>query len=210
MKKYLAEVLGTFILVFVGTGSVIVNDVAGGKVTHVGISLVFGLVVMAIIYAIGDNSGAHINPAMTLGFWLSRKLPAKEIIPYIGSQLVGAFAASAVLNVMFTHPTLGATLPTGSVWQSFTMEFFLTAILMFTVLCVATGSKEKGVLAGVAIGGVITFEALFGGPISGASMNPARSIAPAVVSGSLEHLWIYIAAPIAGAAAGVLGHKVIT
>lgn len=210
MKKYAAEVLGTFILVFAGTGSVIVNDAAGGKVTHVGISLVFGLVVMAIIYAIGDVSGAHINPAVTLGFWISRRLPGKEVGPYIASQLVGAFAASAVLTVMFTHPTLGATLPTGSAGQSFVMEFFLTAILMFTVLGVATGTKEKGVLAGIAIGGVITLEALFGGPISGASMNPARSIAPAVVSGSLEHLWIYIAAPVLGAAAGVLGHKVIS
>jgi aquaporin Z len=207
-RKYLAEVIGTFCLVFAGTASVVVNDNFGGKVTHVGISLTFGLVVMAMIYAIGDTSGAHINPAVTLGFWAARRFPGREVLPYIGSQTVGAFAASTAVWAMFTHSTLGATHPAGPALQSFLLETVLTAMLMFVVLGVSTGSKEKGVLAGVAVGGVITFEALFGGPVSGASMNPARSLAPAVLSGSMADLWIYIAAPILGAIIGVVCHKV--
>jgi aquaporin Z len=202
-KKYAAEAIGTFCLVFAGTGAIIVNDVSGGAVSPVGISLTFGLVVMAMIYAVGDVSGAHINPAVTLGFWVARRLPGPTVLPYIASQLIGAFAASALMRLLFTHTTLGATHPAGSVMQSFILETVLTAMLMFVILGVAIGPKEKGLLAGVAIGGVIAFEALFAGPICGASMNPARSIAPAVVSGSVSDLWIYIAAPTIGAAIGV-------
>ena len=209
-KKYLAEAIGTFSLVFAGTGAIVINDISGGKVTHVGISLTFGLVVMAMIYAVGDTSGAHLNPAVTLGFWFARRLPAAAIVPYVASQIAGAFAASGLIWLMFTHPTLGATHPAGSAIQTFTLECVLTAILMFVILGVTTGSKEKGLLAGVAIGGVIAFEALFGGPISGASMNPARSLAPAVVSGAASDVWIYIAAPIIGSAIGVLCSKVTT
>jgi aquaporin NIP len=209
MKKYLAEAIGTFCLVFAGTGAIVINEVTG-KVTHVGISLTFGLVVMAMIYAIGDISGAHINPAVTLGFWIGRRLPGAAVLPYIGSQLIGAFAASGLLWLMFAQSTLGATHPAGSVWQSFALETVLTAILMFVILGVATGPKEKGLLAGVAIGGVIAFEALFAGPICGASMNPARSLAPAVLSGAISDIWIYLLAPVLGSAVGVLGHKAIT
>ena len=208
MKKYTAEAFGTFCLVFSGTGAIVINDVSGGKITHVGIALTFGLVVMAMIYAVGDTSGAHLNPAVTLGFWFSRRLPGNLIAPYVVSQLVGAFATSGLLWLMFAHPTLGATHPAGSALQTFALECVLTAMLMFVILGVATGSKEKGLLAGVAIGGVIAFEALFAGPISGASMNPARSLAPAVLSGGIGDVWIYIAAPIVGSAIGVLCHKV--
>lgn len=210
MKKYCAEAIGTFCLVFAGTGAIVINDVSGGVVTHVGVALTFGLVVMAMIYAVGDSSGAHLNPAVTIGFWLSRRLPAAAVGPYLVSQLAGAFAASLLLAFMFTHDTLGATRPAGPAAQSFVLETILTAILMFVILGVASGAKEKGVLAGVAVGGVIAFEALFAGPISGASMNPARSLAPAIVSGHVEHLWIYLVAPILGGAMGVIGHKVST
>jgi len=210
MKRYYAEAIGTFALVFAGTGAIVIDEVTGGKVTHVGIGLSFGLVVMAMIYAIGDVSGAHINPAVTFGFWLSGRLPTASVLPYIISQFIGAIAASALLWAMFASPTLGATHPAGSVWQSFALETVLTAILMFVILSVATGSKEKGMLAGVAIGGVIAFEALFAGPISGASMNPARSLAPALLSGSFRDVWIYLLAPPLGAAIGVIGHKAIT
>jgi aquaporin Z len=209
-KKYLGEAIGTFALVFAGTGAIIINDVSGGTVSHVGVALTFGLVVMAMIYAVGDISGAHLNPAVTLGFWFSRRLPGQSVGPYIGSQLIGAFAASGLLLGMFAHNTLGATHPAGPPMQSFLLECVLTAILMFVILSVAAGSKEKGLLAGVAIGGVIAFEALFAGPISGASMNPARSLAPAVLSGAISDVWIYLLAPVIGAAFGVAAHKVVT
>jgi aquaporin NIP len=207
MKCWIAEAVGTFSLVFAGTGAIVINDVSGGKVSHVGIGLTFGLVVMAMIYAVGDVSGAHLNPAVTLGFWLARRMPGKSVLPYLASQLVGAFGASLLMWALFKHPTLGATHPTGTLAQSFVLEVVLTAILMFVILSVASGPKEKGILAGVAIGGVIAFEALFAGPISGASMNPARSLAPAVISGAAADVWLYIAAPIVGAAIGVVCNR---
>ena len=200
MKKYVAEAIGTFALLFAGTGAIIVNDVSQQSISHVGIALTFGLVVMAMIYAIGDVSGAHINPAVTLGFWFARRLDGREVVPYLIAQLIGAFAASGVLRILFLeHSTLGATLPAGQWWQSFVFEVLLTFMLMFVILNVSTGAKEKGIMAGAAIGGVVAFEAMFAGPICGASMNPARSIAPAVVSGNLQHLWLYIVAPVLGA-----------
>ena len=203
-KKYAAEVLGTFCLVFSGTGAIVINDVSGGAVTHVGVALTFGLVVMAMIYAIGDVSGAHLNPAVTLGFWFSKQFPGRAVIPYIVSQVLGAFLASGLLRAMFpAHANLGMTNPAGPELQSFVLEVILTAMLMFVILAVSSGAKEKGLMAGIAVGGVIGLEALFAGPICGASMNPARSLAPAVVSGNLTHLWIYLAAPVIGAAIGV-------
>ena len=209
LKKYAAESLGTFCLVFAGTGAIVINDVSGGAITHVGIALTFGLVVMAMIYAVGDVSGAHLNPAVTCGFWFARRLPTASVLPYIVSQLLGAFAASGLMRLLFEHATLGATHPAGSAMQSFVLEIVLTAMLMFVILGVAIGPKEKGLLAGVAIGGVIAFEAMFAGPICGASMNPARSLAPAVLSGGVRDVWIYLAAPMLGAAVGVFSHKAI-
>jgi aquaporin Z len=159
---------------------------------------------MAMIYALGDVSGAHLNPAVTIGFFLSRRLPTRRVLPYVISQLAGAFVASFTLLALFgNHASLGATLPAGSAWQSFGLETVLTGILMFVILCVSTGPKEVGTMAGIAVGGIIALEALFAGPICGASMNPARSLAPALVSGNLRALWVYLAAPILGAAAAV-------
>jgi len=203
-KKYIAEVLGTFCLVFSGTGAIVINDVSGGTVTHVGVALTFGLVVMAMIYAIGDVSGAHLNPAVTLGFWLAKAFPGREVVPYIVSQILGAFLASGLMRALFlSHGSLGATKPAGPAMQSFTLEVVLTAMLMFVILTVSSGAKEKGLMAGIAVGAVIAMEALFAGPICGASMNPARSLAPAAVSGNLADLWIYLTAPLLGAAIGV-------
>jgi aquaporin NIP len=204
-KKHLAEFLGTFCLVFAGTGAIVVNDVSGGVVSHVGIALTFGLIVLAMIYTLGDISGAHLNPAVTLGFVAARRLDIRAALPYIASQCGGALTASLVLRVLFPlHQTLGATVPTGASTQSFVLEFLLTAILMFVILGVSTGAKEKGITAGIVIGAVIGLEALFAGPICGASMNPARSLAPAVVSLHLGVLWIYLIAPTLGAWCGVL------
>jgi aquaporin Z len=204
-KKWIAEALGTFCLVFSGTGAIVVNDVSGGTVTHVGVALTFGLVVMAMIYALGDVSGAHLNPAVTLGFWFARRFPGRAVVPYVMSQVLGALLASGLIRAMFlSHANLGATEPAGPALQSFVLETVLTAMLMFVILAVSSGAKEKGLMAGIAVGGIIGLEALFAGPVCGASMNPARSLAPAVISGSLSHLWIYLAAPLLGAAIGVL------
>lgn len=208
-RRVLAELFGTFCLVFAGTGAVVVNDTHGG-VTHVGVALTFGLIVLAMIYSVGDTSGCHLNPAVTLGFAAARRFAWVEVGPYVLAQCAGAGLASLTLRLMFpAHPTLGATLPAGSAGQSWVMECILTLMLMVVVLSVATGSKEKGLLAGVAVGAVIALEALFGGPVSGASMNPARSLGPAVISGRFEHLWVYLTAPVAGALFGVVVCRVI-
>jgi MIP family channel proteins len=199
----LAELLGTFFLVFAGCGAIVVNDVSNGTITHSGIALTFGLVVMAMIYTFGDVSGCHINPAATVSFWLARRFAGRNVLPYVASQVAGALAAAVLLRILFDHPTLGATQPAGSVLQSFVLEIVLTAALMFVALSVSTGAKEKGIMAGAAIGAVVALEAMFAGPICGASMNPARSIGPALVSGNLTNLWIYIAAPLVGSAVAV-------
>ncbi|MCC6573696.1 MAG: aquaporin [Planctomycetes bacterium] len=204
MRPFLAEFVGTFALVFAGTGAIVVNDVSRGVVTHVGVSLTFGLVVMAMIYALGNVSGAQINPAVTLALAAAKKFPARSVLPYFAAQVAGALAASGLLRLLFpAHAGLGATLPAGEAWQSFVLELVMTWLLMLTIFGVA-GQK----IAGVVVGGVVALEALFGGPVSGASMNPARSLAPALVSGRLEHLWIYLAATTLGAllAAPVAGH----
>ena len=204
MRPLAAEAFGTFCLVFAGTGAV-VNDTHGGVVTHGGVALTFGLVVLAMIYTLGDVSGCHLNPAVTLGFCAARRFGLRRAVPYILAQVAGAVLANLALRAMFpAHPTLGATLPAGTAVQSWVMEFVLTMMLMVVILSVSTGAKEKGVLAGVAVGAVIALEAMFAGPVSGASMNPARSLAPAVVAGRLDYLWVYLTAPVAGALAGVL------
>jgi aquaporin NIP len=200
MNRYFAEIFGTFAMVFAGTGAVVIDAVTRGGVTHVGVAVTFGLIVMAMIYTLGDISGSHMNPAVTIGFFFAGRLPGRFVAPYVASQLVGALGASLLLRAMFSNAAyLGATLPAGSALQSFVLEVVLTAILMFVVLCVSTGPKEIGVMAGIAIGGVVGLEAMFAGPISGASMNPARSLAPALVCGHLQSLWIYILAPTLGA-----------
>jgi aquaporin Z len=159
---------------------------------------------------VGDVSGAHLNPAVTLGFWAARRFPGREVPGYIASQLAGAFAASALLRVLFpAHATLGATLAARGALPAFVFELVLTALLMFVILNVSTGAKERGITAGIAVGAVIAFEALCGGPVSGASMNPARSLAPAVMSLRVESLWIYLVAPVAGALAAVLGCRCV-
>jgi aquaporin NIP len=204
-KKMFAEFLGTFALVFAGTGAIVINDVTGGSVSHVGVALTFGMVVLAMIYSLGDISGAHLNPAVTLGFFAAGRFKADLVLPYLLSQILGALTASALLRLLFAgHPTLGATIPAGPAWQSFVIEVVLTFFLMLVILSVSTGAKEKGVTAGIAVGAVIALEALFAGPICGASMNPARSLAPALVSFRLAEVWIYLTAPVLGAGLAVL------
>ena len=200
MKRLIAEFLGTFGLVFAGTGAIVVNNVSNGAITHLGIALTFGLVILAMIYTFGDVSGAHLNPAVTTAFAVARRFSWKEVPGYVAAQLAGAFAASGLVRLLFPSDTkLGATLPVASAMQSFILELVLTFILMLVILSVSTGAKEKGITAGIAIGAVIALEAIFAGPISGASMNPARSLAPAIISDHAQSAWIYILAPIAGA-----------
>ncbi len=204
MRKYIAELIGTFALVFCGTGAIVIDQQTNGAVTHVGVAITFGLIVMAMIYALGDISGAHINPAVTIAFTIAKRFPLKQLSPYIVSQLAGAFIASITLHYLFpANSLLGTTLPAGSQMQSFILEFILTFFLMFVIINVATGSKEQGMFAGLAIGSTVLLEAMFAGPICGASMNPARSIAPAIISGHTEHLWIYIVGTIGGASLAV-------
>jgi aquaporin Z len=204
MKKYIGELIGTFALVFCGTGAIVIDEVTNGKVSHVGVAITFGLIVMAMIYTFGDKTGAHINPAVTIAFAIKGAFPKRQVAPYIISQLIGALIASIVLKLLFPNNVLlGATIPSGSNLQSLVLEFILSFFLMLTIIQVAEGGKEKGLFAGLAIGSVVLLEAMFAGPISGASMNPARSIAPALVSGEMKQLWIYILAPISGTASAV-------
>jgi len=210
VKQLIAEFLGTFALVFAGTGAIVIDNVSGGSVTHLGIALTFGLIVLAMIYTLGDISGAHINPAVTIGFWAARRFDARSVLPYLASQCAGALVASITLRLLFpTDLMLGATIPAGSSIQSFILELILTAVLMFVILGVSTGAREKGITAGIAIGSVIALEAMFAGPICGASMNPARSLGPAVVSLHLQSLWIYLLAPTVGAVVGVLACRCV-
>ena len=205
MKKYIAELIGTFALVFCGTGAIIINQQTNGQVGHIGVAITFGLIVTSMIYAFGDKSGAHFNPAVTIAFSLANLFPKKQILPYIISQIIGAFIASAILKLLFpTNINLGATIPVGSNLQSFVLEIVLTFILMLTILFTSQGSKETGTMAGLAIGGVVLLEVMFAGPICGASMNPARSLSPAIVSANVTTLWIYLTAPVLGATLATL------
>ncbi|HVY70859.1 MAG TPA: aquaporin, partial [Verrucomicrobiae bacterium] len=175
MRRYYSEFFGTFTLVFAGTGAIVINGASHGAITHSGIALTFGLVVLAMIYTLGDVSGAHLNPAVTAAFATAGRFAWRDVPPYIATQLSGALAASGLLRLLFPlDATLGATLPAGSASQSFILETVLTFILMMVILSVSTGGKEKGITAGIAIGSVIALEAMFAGPICGASMNPAR------------------------------------
>lgn len=202
--RWVAEFLGTYALVFAGCGAIVIDGVSGGAVTHPGIALTFGLVVMVIIYALGPTSGAHLNPAVTVAFALAKRFDWPRVPGYVGVQCVAAVAAGLTLRVLFPDvENLGVTQPAGGVGQSFVLELLLTLGLMFVILHVATGSKEQGLMAGIAIGGTVGLEAMFAGPICGASMNPARSLGPAVASGMFEHLWLYLVATTLGAAIAV-------
>jgi len=210
VSRYLGEFLGTFALVFAGTGAIIVNDVSGGVIGHTGIALTLGLIVMTMIYAVGDVSGAHLNPAVSAGFWLARRLPLRELGLYALSQLAGAMAVSLLWKALYPeHPTLGATLPAVAVAKAFILEVVLTFLLMFVIIHVAVGTKERGLMAGVAVGGMVALAGIFAGLITGASMNPARSLAPALVSGNMGQLWIYLIAPVLGACLAILSCRMM-
>ncbi|MEN9678275.1 MAG: hypothetical protein RIS76_4171 [Verrucomicrobiota bacterium] len=204
MNRLFAEFLGTFALVFAGTGAIVINQETHGMITHVGVALTFGLIVLAMIYTLGEISGAHLNPAVTTAFAVAGRFPWRNVGGYVAAQLAGALGASGLLRLLFpANESLGATLPSGPPGQSFILEIVLTFLLMLVILRVSTGAREKGITAGIAIGAVITLEAMFAGPISGASMNPARSLAPAVIAGHWQSLWIYLTAPVLGACLAV-------
>ena len=197
-------------MIFCGTGAMTINEITGGEVTHVGIAITWGLIVMSMIYAFGETSGAHFNPAVTIAFAYAKKFSWKEVPKYIIAQILGAFTASLILLFLFpTSEFLGATIPTIDVWRAFVLELLLTFFLMVVIINVSTGSKEMGVIAGIAIGAVVLLEAMFAGPITNASMNPARSLAPNIVSGNIQGLWLYIIAPILGALLAVVSCKLI-
>jgi len=210
MKRYISEFIGTFSMIFCGTGAMTINEVTSGDVTHVGIAITWGLIVMAMIYAFGETSGAHFNPAVTIAFAYAKKFPWKDVPKYITSQVLGAFAASFILLFLFPDSELlGSTIPKVDVWRAFVLELLLTFFLMVVIINVSTGSKEMGVIAGIAVGSVVLLEAMFAGPITNASMNPARSLAPNIVSGNLSGLWLYMIAPIIGAILAVMSCKLI-
>lgn len=211
-KKAFAELLGTFIMVFCGCGAMTVNEITGGAITHVGVAITWGLVVMAMIYAFGHISGAHLNPAVTIGFAVAKKFKWKDVPLYLTAQTMGAFLAILVLWLLFPESSsFGHTYPAEGFapHKAFIFELFLTFFLMLVILNVSIGSKEIGSMAAIAVGGVILLEAMFAGPMTKASMNPARSLAPAFVSGNLDHLWLYLTAPIIGAILAVFCHKTI-
>ena len=197
-KKLIAEFTGTFFMILFGCGSIIVNQLTGA-ISHLGVAIVWGIVVAVMISATGHISMAHFNPAVTIAFAATGHFPKKEVLPYIISQIIGALLACAALFIIFEQPeTYGASQPSGSLIQSFVLELFLTASLMFVIIAVATDQTAPGPIAPIMIGATVALNALWAGPISGASMNPARSIAPAIVSGDLKNLWIYLVAPIIG------------
>lgn len=199
MRENISEFLCSYILIFCGTGAIIINQETNGSVTHVGICITFGLIVMGLIYGFGQISGAHMNPAVSIAFAFLKKLPLKKLPHYIFFQILGGLSASITLKFLFPgNKGLGGTLPVGTDLQSFVLEFILTFILMLVILTVALGNKEQASFAGIAIGGIVLLEAMFAGPICGASMNPIRSLAPALISGNLNSQWLYILGPILG------------
>jgi MIP family channel proteins len=210
-RRSAAEGLAAFALVFAGCGAIVANAQYDSTLGAVGVSLVFGLIIMVMIYATGHLSGAHINPAVTLAFTLTRHFPAREAVAYIGAQVAGAIAGALALAAVWTSKPadLGATVPTVGAGSAFVYELILTAFLMFVIIAVATDTRAVGAAAAIAIGGTVGLDALFGGPVTGASMNPARSLGPALVSGTWTDFWVYLAGPILGAAAGALAYQVI-
>ena len=206
LRKFVAEFIGTFGLVFAGTGAIMINHITGGVVTHVGVGLTFGSIVAVMVFATGHISGAHINPAVTLGFAIAKHLPWKQVPYYLGSQILGAITASVILLLVLGDVAdLGATTPAVkngiTELQAFSIEVLLTFFLMFVIMSVATDVRSVGQIAAVAIGATVGLEALFAGPITGASMNPARSLGPAIVGWTWSSQWVYVLAPIIGASA---------
>ena len=203
-RRCLAEAFGTFALVFAGCGAIVVNSERGGSLGAVGIAAAFGLVIMAMVYAIGHLSGAHVNPAVTVAFVTSRHFPARDALAYIPAQAVGAVAGALALRIAWqgTPANLGATVPSVGVGAALLYEFVMTAFLMFVVMAVATDTAAVGAAAAIAIGGTVALDALFGGDVTGASMNPARSFGPALVASEWTEFWIYLVAPAGGALAG--------
>lgn len=209
LRACVAELIGTFALVFAGAGAVMV-DAKTAALGHVGVAITFGLVIMVMIYAVGHVSGAHFNPAVSLAFAVTRHFPWPRVALYWLAQLVGALLAAALLRASLGNLAhVGATLPAGSDGQSFVWEIVLTAFLMFVIMAVATDTRAVGEAAAIAVGGTVGLDAMFGGPISGASMNPARSAGPAVLSGDLRALWIYLVAPIVGATVGAVAYQFV-
>lgn len=205
----LAEALGTALLMLFGTGAVVVDEQAH-NIGHNGVAAAFGLVVFILIQSLGHVSGAHVNPAVTIGFWVAGRFPGRRVLPYVAAQLVGAFVGSGLLWLLATPgSTLGATLPAHSAGQAFGIEVLLTFWLMLVILRVTSSFYEQGILAGLTISTTVGLEALVGGPLSGASMNPARSLAPAFVSGHLTAAWVYVVAPVAGALLAVLVDRLL-
>jgi MIP family channel proteins len=211
LRRAAAEGIGVFALVFAGCGAIIAEAEHPGALGPVGIALVFGLIVMAMVYATGHLSGAHLNPAVTIAFVLTRHFPRAEATAYVIAQVAGALVAAAVLAAIWpSQPgSLGATLPTVGLGSAFVYEVVLTAFLMFVIMAVATDTRAVGAAAAIAIGGTVGLDALFGGPITGASMNPARSLGPALVSGELSDLWLYLLGPLVGAALGALAYQLV-
>jgi aquaporin NIP len=204
-SKLLAEAIGTFALVFAGCGAIMIDALSGGRITHVGIALTFGLAIAVMIAALGHISGAHFNPAVTVALATQRFFPAARVVPYVAAQLAGALLAAWLLLGLFGPVAgLGATLPAGAVWQTFVLEVFITAMLVFVIACVALDTRANAWRAPFAIGGTVTMAAMFAGPVTGASMNPARSLAPALASGQLSTVWIYVIAPLMGGMLGML------
>lgn len=209
-RRVTAEFVGTFALVFAGCGAIMVDTKTGGALGQVGIAISFGLVIMAMIYAVGHVSGAHLNPAVTFAFALARHFPWSRLLGYWIAQVAGAVTAAAVLRGSLGDiADVGATLPSGSDGQAFLWELVLTFFLMFVIMAVATDARAIGEAAAIAIGGTVGLAAMFGGPITGASMNPARSLGPGLVSGELDAIWVYLIAPIAGAVLAGLAYQLI-
>ncbi len=211
MKKYIAEFIGTFGLVFIGTGSMIVNEHSNGAVGLVGIALAFGLIVTTMIYVFGNISGAHINPAVTISLAIDKQISKKDTLFYVIAQILGAILASILLKILFPeNAKLGTTLPSGTLLQSAIMEIVSTFLLMLVILGVTQkGNKESKALAGIVIGAIVLAMIFVAGPISGGSFNPARSIGPALISGNLQHIWLYIIMPIVGAVMATLVWKTV-
>ncbi|KAL8032387.1 hypothetical protein ABFX02_13G092500 [Erythranthe guttata] len=211
IQKIIAETLGTYFLIFAGCASVVVNSDKEKVVTLPGISIVWGLAVMVMVYSVGHISGAHFNPAVTIAFATCKRFPWKQVPAYVSAQVVGSTLASGTLRLLFsgTHDHFAGTLPTGSDVQSLVVEFIITFYLMFVISGVATDNRAIGELAGLAVGATVLLNVMFAGPISGASMNPARSLGPAIVSTHYKGIWIYMLGPIAGAISGAWVYNII-